>query len=101
MKKKLAIALAAILGASMLAACGSGSSNSAPVSEEPAAEAEAETEQTEDAAPAATEEAAAAEADANSDWAYIQKKGKKFMLKNLKNGTVIIVLKNLLKLIKI
>ena len=76
MKKKLAIALAAILGASMLAACGSGSSNSAPVSEEPAAEAEAETEQTEDAAPAATEEAAAAEADANSDWAYIQKKGK-------------------------
>ena len=72
MKKKLAIALAAILGASMLAACGSGSSNSAPVSEEPAAEAEAETEQTEDAAPAATEEAAAAEADANSDWAYIQ-----------------------------
>jgi polar amino acid transport system substrate-binding protein len=76
MKKKLAIALAAILGASMLAACGSGSSNSAPASEEPAAEAEAETEQTEDAAPAATEEAAAAEADANSDWAYIQKKGK-------------------------
>ena len=67
MKKKLAIALAAILGASMLAACGSGSSNSAPVSEEPAAEAEAETEQTEDAAPAATEEAAAAEADAYTD----------------------------------
>ena len=90
MKKKLAVILAAILGASMLAACGvGGSSSSAPAGEEPKAEAEAEAEtetvQEEDAAPASTEEAAApasTEAAAqtvaaeDSDWAYIQEKGK-------------------------
>ena len=90
MKKKLAVILAAILGASMLAACGAGgSSSSAPAGEEPKAEAEAEAEtetvQEEDAAPASTEEAAApasTEAAAqtvaaeDSDWAYIQEKGK-------------------------
>ena len=89
MKKKLAVILAAILGASMLAACGAGGSSGAPAGEEPKAEAEAEagavTGQEEDAAPASTVEAAApasTEAAAqtaaaeDSDWAYIQEKGK-------------------------
>ena len=93
MKKKLAVILAAILGASMLAACGAGGSSGAPAGEEPKAEAEAEagaeagavTGQEEDAAPASTVEAAApasteaaaqTAATEDSDWAYIQEKGK-------------------------
>ena len=80
MRKKIALALAVLFGATMLAACGaSGSSGSAPAKEEAKAETEAETETeavTEEAAPAATAEAAAEASDAESDWAYIQGKGK-------------------------
>ncbi len=117
MRKKLALALAVLLGATMLAACGAnGSSGSTPAQEEAKTETEAESKVeteaeavTEEAAPtatteaeaqiadaapaaateaaaeiaavtadtAATAEAAAAEtADADSDWAYIQGKGK-------------------------
>lgn len=80
MKKKAAVILAAILGTVMLAACGSNaSSTSAPAKEEPAAEAAAGEEQQEQAEAAAaegTQAPAAAEAEGESDWAYIQGKGK-------------------------
>lgn len=61
LRRKLSVALAVVLGASMMAACGSGASSasSAPAQEEPAEEVEAPVEETEEEAP--VEDAADAE----------------------------------------